>query len=87
MTGGVAGLGHSEESGTGGRLESRWKEEAEGGGGTGGGRTEEETAPWNWFRSMDHWKQSSLLNSPPAHPADIKASFGMIYREARRAAL
>jgi len=49
--------------------------------------TEEETAPWNWFRSMDHWKQSSLLNSPPAHLADIKASFGMIYREARRAAL
>lgn len=47
-------------------------------------REGEESAPWNWFRSMDHWKQSSLLNSPPAHPADIKASFGMIYREARR---
>lgn len=37
--------------------------------------------PWNWFRSTDHWKQSSLLNSPPTHPTDIKVFFGMIYRE------
>lgn len=36
---------------------------------------------WNWFRSMDHWKQSSLLNSPPTHPTDVKLFFGMIYRE------
>jgi len=81
MTGGVAGPGRNRESGTRGGLESRWKEE--------GGAGEQKKRPLRGtgFRSMDHWKQSSLLNSPPAHPADIKASFGMIYREARRAAL
>lgn len=41
--------------------------------GRGGGKwTEEETAPWNWFRSMDHWKQSSLLNSPLGPPRGYK---------------
>lgn len=44
-------------------------------------RGERQRGPWNWFRSTDHWKQSSLLNSPPTHPTDIEVFFGMIYRE------
>ncbi|OAD61498.1 hypothetical protein WN48_00440 [Eufriesea mexicana] len=62
-----------------GEVTSRGRAQREGGREEEGGRDEEDRieeaarGPWNWFRSTDHWKQSSLLNSPPTHPTDIKA--------------